>query len=159
MLDVDQFFSTFGHGRGGKQPLTKTHARNLIDTRMPSKYSDKECLILKAIVDGIDTGKNWQTFDIHSATAVSSVRTERILAKAHASISTLLRVLKKLSTDNLIKIHVGEAKAGHDQYSVNLEYLRTLPVYSTERHRTQYQHEQYLKRKAEASVMSAGVQQ
>ena len=137
-----------------KQPMTKVRARNLIDTRMASSYTKTQCLVLRAIVDGIRVNqKDWQSFDIHSEGAVCSTKAERLAAKCHIHVDTFCRATTRLIKDALIFV-AGKGSYGQNQYGVNLTTLESLPLKNLPGSRKGYQHQKYLERKAKQNATS-----
>jgi hypothetical protein len=138
-----------------KQTMTKPRGKNLIDTRMRSKYK-KRCLILRNIVDGISAGgKDWHEFDIRRG--ICSTPPDRLRKKSQASYQTFRRGIRLLKDDGLIAVFPGASSLGHDQYTVDLTSLEDLPVkiYKSDQSRKAYHRRYYLKRKAKAAADAA----
>lgn len=156
MTTIEQFVYDFGAKTKPelKQPMTKTRARNLIDTRMPSCYPRKVCATLRAIVDSLRVNKaKWQDVDINDPEVITSATAHRLSQKSSQHIDGFYRNEKRLREDGLITV-VGTGSHGQAQYHCDLSELERMPV-KLPKDRTAYQHQQYLKRKAEAQKMEA----
>jgi hypothetical protein len=137
-----------------RQPMTKLRARNLIDTRMGSSYTKTQCLVLRAIVDGIRVNqRDWRSFDIHSEGALCSAKAEKLAAKCQIHVDTFYRATTRLIADGLTFV-AGKGRYGQNQYGVNLTTLEGLSLKSTPKSRKDYQHQKYLERKARQDATS-----
>jgi putative NADH-flavin reductase len=130
-----------------KKPMTKARGRNLIDTRMRSKYTGKTCTTLRCIVDGIQV-KDWRKDEIDAADAVCSATSKTLMQKSQQSKKWYNKIIHILKDAELIFV-VGIGKHGQEQFGVNLTSLEDLPVFNPTDDK-EYKHQWYLKRKLAA---------
>jgi hypothetical protein len=156
MTTVEKFILDFGARpeQGQKQPMTKKRAKNLIETRMPSRYPRKTCATLWVIVDSLRVNKAaWQDVDINDPEVITSATAHKLARKSSQHIDGFYRNEKRLREDGLISV-VGTGTYGQAQYHCDLNKLEQMPV-KLPKDRTAYQHAQYLKRKARAEKVEA----
>jgi len=152
-MKIEEFQSKFGSKEPPtKPPMTKVHAKNIIDTRMRSDYTWKQCATLRAIVDGLQVNsKDWHKVNIYEAEAVCSNTAKKLAQKSAQHIDAFYRNEKILREDGLITV-VGKGRYDQNRYSVDLTKIEDLPVWEV-KDRKEYKHEWYLKHRVESQKL------
>lgn len=147
MSTLEAFNDKFGSKEPSvKPPMTKVHAKNLIDTRMHTAYTWKQCATFRAIVDGLEVNhRDWHKVNIYEEGVICSSLAKKLAQKSSQHIDSFYRNEKRLREDGLIKV-VGKGRYGQNRYTVDLTNIENMKVWEPA-NRKEYQRAQYLKRK------------